>query len=71
MSLLLGNQHLSAAHVGPQDLGDLHSAVGLEVVLQEGDQHTGRSDLQADGSVKIPAVLQPYMGGKTVLVPSK
>ena len=26
-------------------------------------------NLQADGSVKIPAVLQPYMGGKTVLVP--
>ena len=25
--------------------------------------------LQADGSVTIPAVLQPYMGGKTVLVP--
>ncbi len=27
--------------------------------------------LQADGSVTIPAALQPYMGGKTVLVPSK
>ena len=27
--------------------------------------------LQADGSVTIPAVLQPYMGGKTVLVPNK
>ena len=27
--------------------------------------------LQADGSVTIPAVLQPYMGGKTVLVPKK
>ena len=27
------------------------------------------NNLQADGSVKIPAVLQPYMGGKTVLVP--
>ena len=25
--------------------------------------------LQADGSVTIPAVLQPYMGGKTVLTP--
>ena len=25
--------------------------------------------LQADGSVKIPAVLQPYMGGKTVILP--
>ena len=29
------------------------------------------NNLQADGSVKIPAVLQPYMGGKTVLVPNK
>ena len=27
------------------------------------------NNLQADGIVKIPAVLQPYMGGKTVLVP--
>ena len=27
------------------------------------------NNLQADGSVKIPVVLQPYMGGKTVLVP--
>ena len=27
--------------------------------------------LQADGSVTIPAVLQPYMGGKTVLTPEK
>ena len=25
--------------------------------------------LQADGSVRIPAVLQPYMGGKTVITP--
>ena len=27
--------------------------------------------LQADGAVTIPAVLQPYMGGKTVLVPKE
>ena len=27
------------------------------------------NNLQADGSVKIPAVLRPYMGGKEVLVP--
>ena len=27
--------------------------------------------LQADGTVTIPEVLQPYMGGKAVLVPSK
>ena len=25
--------------------------------------------LQADGSVTIPEVLRPYMGGKAVLVP--
>lgn len=27
--------------------------------------------LQADGSVTIPAVLQPYMGGKTAILPKK
>ncbi len=29
------------------------------------------NNLQADGTVKIPKVLQPYMGGKEVLVPNK
>ncbi len=29
------------------------------------------NNLQPDGSVLIPAALQPYMGGKTVLVPNK
>ncbi|MEG0321460.1 MAG: serine--tRNA ligase [Oscillospiraceae bacterium] len=29
------------------------------------------NNLQADGSVLVPKVLQPYMGGKTVLVPKK
>ena len=29
------------------------------------------NNLQADGSVKIPAVLRPYMGGKEVLTPKK
>ncbi len=29
------------------------------------------NNLQADGSVKIPKVLQPYMGGKEILVPKK
>ena len=29
------------------------------------------NNLQADGSVKIPAVLRPYMGGKDLLVPKK
>ena len=29
------------------------------------------NNLQADGSVKIPKILQPYMGGKDVLVPKK
>ena len=28
------------------------------------------NNLQADGSVKIPEALRPYMGGKTVLVPN-
>ena len=29
------------------------------------------NNLQPDGSVKIPKVLQPYMGGKAVLIPRK
>ena len=29
------------------------------------------NNLQADGSVKIPVALRPYMGGKEVLVPNK
>ncbi len=29
------------------------------------------NNLQADGSVKIPKVLQPYMGGKALLTPKK
>ena len=29
------------------------------------------NNLQADGTVKIPAVLRPYMGGKELLVPKK
>ena len=29
------------------------------------------NNLQADGTVLIPKVLQPYMGGKTVLTPKK
>ena len=29
------------------------------------------NNLQADGSVKIPEVLRPYMGGKEVLIPCK
>ncbi len=29
------------------------------------------NNLQADGSIKIPAALQPYMGGKAALIPKK
>ena len=29
------------------------------------------NNLQADGSVKIPAVLRPYVGGKELLIPNK
>ncbi len=29
------------------------------------------NNLQADGTVKVPKVLQPYMGGKEVLIPKK
>ena len=39
----MGRDHdFQAAHVGLQDLGDGDRAVGLQVVLQEGDQHTRR-----------------------------
>jgi hypothetical protein len=34
-------------------------------------EYLGIRLLQADGSVLIPKVLQPYMGGKTVLIPQK
>jgi seryl-tRNA synthetase len=27
--------------------------------------------LQADGSIRIPKALQPYMGGQTALTPKK
>ena len=33
--LLVGHQHGLAAHVGAQHFGDGHSAIGLQVVLQE------------------------------------
>ena len=29
------------------------------------------NNLQADGSVKIPEVLRPYMGGTEILIPKK
>ena len=29
------------------------------------------NNLKEDGTVTIPEVLRPYMGGKTVLVPNK
>ncbi|MFR3921069.1 MAG: hypothetical protein ACLTYN_02860 [Dysosmobacter welbionis] len=29
------------------------------------------NNLQADGTVRIPQVLRPYMGGKELLVPAK
>ena len=43
-ALLVGRDHnFQAAHVGLQHLGDGHGAIGLQMVLQEGDQHTRRS----------------------------
>ena len=29
------------------------------------------NNLQADGSVRIPEALRPYMGGKTVILPKE
>ena len=34
---------LEAAHVGLQDLGDGDAAVGLQMILEECDEHTRRS----------------------------
>ena len=42
-NLFLGNQLFLAAHVGTQHLGDGDGAIGLQVVFQEGNEHTGRS----------------------------
>ena len=39
--------------------------------LQEGVNYETQMTREADGSVLIPKVLQPYMGGKTVLIPKK
>ena len=53
---MVGHHDLQAAHVGLQHLGDGHAAVGLEVVLQEGDQHTRRRDagvVQGVGQVAL------------------
>ena len=38
-----------AAHVGTQDLGNIDAAVGVQVVLEERDEHTRGSD---DGVVE-------------------
>ena len=38
-----GNHDLEAAHVGLQHLGDGDAAVGLQMVLEECDEHTRRS----------------------------
>ena len=45
---------LEAAHVGLQDLGDGDTAVGLQMVLEECDQHTRRCP---------PACVQQCIGG--------
>ncbi len=55
--LVLRSQHLSAAHVGLEHGGDLHGAVGLQVVLQEGNEHAGRRHhgvVQGVGQVILP-----------------
>ena len=40
--LVGGNHDLQAAHIRLQHFGDGHAAVSLQMVLQEGDQHTRR-----------------------------
>ena len=41
--LVGGNHNLQAAHIRLQHFGDGHGAVGLQMVLQEGDQHDSGS----------------------------
>lgn len=53
---MLGNDAVVAAHIRPQGLGDQHGAIGLKVVLQEGDQHPGRGHT---GVVQGMAQLHP------------
>ncbi len=60
MDLLFGNENGLAAHVGLEDLGDQHAAVGLKIVLEEGDEHTRGGD---DGVVQRVGQL-----GLTVLI---
>jgi len=38
---MLGDQHLCAAHIGLQSLGDAHATIGPEIVFQQGDEHPG------------------------------
>ena len=60
--LLIGGDHdLQPAHVRLQHFGNGHAAVGLQMVLQEGDQHTRRCHagvVQGVGQIGL-AVLAP------------
>ena len=50
----------------------LYNAVRKTITLADGREimiETGKLAKQADGSVAVPEVLRPYMGGKEVLVP--
>ncbi len=55
--LLCGDELLCTAHVLPQHLGDIHRAICLQVILQEGNQHTrgcGNGIIECIGEVFLP-----------------
>ena len=62
---LVGHQQRLAAHVGAQHFGDGHSAIGLQVVLQESDQHTRRGHT---GIVQGMTVLVLFAGLASVVI---
>ena len=71
-------QHNLAKDGAFQDLMEDHVALELEFMAAlvesrapEAEKSFLENHLQADGSVTIPEVLRPYMGGKEKLVPKK
>ncbi len=60
---MLRRQNLGAAHIGLEGGGDLHRPVRLEVVLQQGDEHTGgrgHGVVQRVGQVAAALPLHPH-----------
>ena len=57
MRLFNGDELLFAAHVRPEGDGDVDAAVGVQVILEEGDKHSrGRDDGVVERVGKVFAV---------------